>query len=231
MRRPPYGATVVGMTTKAPLTTPHAPSMPSPGVCPLNLDVARLRRAIQDEYAEVASDPSAGFHFHTGRPLTALLGYDLADVDALPDLAVESFAGVGNLWLWGRLRPGETVVDVGSGAGLDAMIAARQVGPTGRVIGVDMTPAMLEKARANAALVGAGNAEFREGLAEALPVDDACADVVTSNGVLNLCPDKDAAYRELFRVLKPGGRLQLADIVVRRAVPPDAREDIDLWTG
>ena len=114
---------------------------------------------------------------------------------------------------------------------LDAIIAAYQVGPTGRVIGVDMTPAMVEKARANAALVGATNVEFREGLADALPVPDACADVITSNGVINLCPDKDAVYRELFRVLKPGGRLQLADIVVNRAVPPDAREDIDLWTG
>ena len=122
-------------------------------------------------------------------------------------------------------------MEVGSGAGLDALLAARQVGPRGRVIGVDMTPAMLEKARANAALVGLGNVEFRGGLAEALPVEDGVADVVTSNGVLNLCPDKDAAYAELFRVLKPGGRLQIADIVVNRAVPADAREDIDLWSG
>ena len=122
-------------------------------------------------------------------------------------------------------------MEVGSGAGLDAIIAAYQVGPTGRVIGVDMTPAMVEKARANAALVGATNVEFREGLAEALPVPDTCADVITSNGVINLCPDKDAVYRELCRVLKPGGRLQIADIVVNRAVPQDAREDIDLWTG
>jgi SAM-dependent methyltransferase len=203
----------------------------SPGACPINLDVARLRRAIRDEYAEVATDPAAGFHFHTGRPLAALLGYDPNEVDPLPDVAVESFAGVGNPWLWGRLRPGECVVEVGSGAGLDAIIAARQVVPTGRVIGVDMTPAMLEKARANADRVGATNVEFREGLAEALPVPNACADVITSNGVINLCPDKDAAYRELFRALKPGGRLQIADIVVKQAVPQEAREDIDLWTG
>jgi SAM-dependent methyltransferase len=203
----------------------------SPGACPINLDVARLRRAIRDEYAEVATDPAAGFHFHTGRPLAALLGYDPTEVDPLPDVAVESFAGVGNPWLWGRLRPGECVVEVGSGAGLDAIIAARQVGPTGRVIGVDMTPAMLEKARANAERVGVTNVEFREGLAEALPVPDAFADVITSNGVINLCPDKDVAYRELFRALKPGGRLQIADIIVKRGVPQDAREDIDLWTG
>ncbi|HEU5318559.1 MAG TPA: methyltransferase domain-containing protein [Chloroflexota bacterium] len=213
-------------------TSPLAESQhPSPGACPINLDVARLRRAVQDEYADVATDPAKGFHFHTGRPLAALLGYDPADVDPLPDVAVESFAGVGNPWLWGTPGPGECVVEVGSGAGLDAIIAARHVGPTGRVIGVDMTPAMLEKARANAQRVGVTNAEFREGLAEALPVPDAYADVVTSNGVINLCPDKDAVYRELFRVLKPGGRLQIADIVVTRAVPQDAREDIDLWTG
>jgi SAM-dependent methyltransferase len=186
---------------------------------------------VRNEYAEVASNPGKGFHFHTGRPLAALLGYDPRDVDPLPEVAVESFAGVGNPWVWGRLRSGETVVEVGSGAGLDALIGARQVGPSGRVVGVDMTPAMLEKARANAARVGVTNAEFRAGLAEALPVPDAFADVVTSNGVLNLCPGKDAAYRELFRVLKPGGRLQLADILVTRAVPQDARGEIDLWTG
>jgi SAM-dependent methyltransferase len=216
------------MTVQA---SPNHAKAASPGACPINLDVARLRRAIQDEYAEVATDPSAGFHFHTGRPLAALLGYDPADVDRLPDVAVESFAGVGTPWIWGRLAPGETVVEVGSGAGLDAIIATRQVGPTGRVVGVDMTPAMLEKARANVALAGAANVEFREGLAEALPVPDAFADVITSNGVINLCSDKDAVYRELFRALKPGGRLQIADIVVKRAVPRDAREDIDLWTA
>jgi arsenite methyltransferase len=203
----------------------------SPGACPINLDVARLRQAVQAEYAEVATEPSKGFHFHTGRPLTTMLGYDPAEIDSLPEVAVESFAGVGNPFIWGRLGPGATVVEAGSGAGLDAIIAARQVGPTGRVIGVDMTPAMLDKARANAILVGASNVEFHEGLAEALPLPDAFADVITSNGVINLCPDKDAAYRELLRVLKPGGRLQIADIIVGRAVPRDARDDIDLWAA
>jgi len=216
------------MTVEMQITETHGVS---PGACPINLDVARLRLAVQQEYEEVATNPSLGFHFHTGRPLATLLGYDPADVVPLPEVAVESFAGVGNPWIWGRLTTGDTVVDVGSGAGLDALIAARQVGPNGRVVGVDMTPAMLSKARSNAALVGIENVEFREGLAEALPVDDGFADVITSNGVINLCPDKDAAYRELYRVLKPGGRLQIADIIVRRAVPRDAREDIDLWTG
>ena len=231
MRPRSRGRSVVGMTeTTIPTSQPGLHGV-SPGACPVNLDVARLRRAIRDEYAEVATDPSVGFHFHTGRPLAALLGYDQAEVDALPDAVVESFAGVGNPWLWGRLRPGERVVEVGSGAGLDAILAARQVGPSGQVIGVDMTPAMLEKARGNAARVGLTNTEFRAGLAEALPLPDEFADVIISNGVINLCPDKDAVYRELFRVLKPGGRLQIADIVVNRPVPQDSREDIDLWTG
>ena len=203
----------------------------SPGACPVNLDVARLRSAIQAEYAEVALKPSNGFHFHTGRALAALLGYDPAEIRLLPDDAVESFAGVGNPFVWGRLRPGEVVVDVGSGAGLDAIIAARQVGARGRVVGVDMTPAMVAKAVANAAAVGAANVEFREGVAEALPVPDASADAVLSNGVINLCHDKDSVFRELRRVLKPGGRLQLADIVVERPVPKEAKEDVDLWTG
>ncbi|MGH2371142.1 MAG: methyltransferase domain-containing protein, partial [Chloroflexota bacterium] len=143
----------------------------------MHLDVGALQRAIRQEYEEVATNPTKGFHFHTGRPLAAMLGYDPADVDPLPDVVVESFAGVGNPFVWGRLRPGETVVEVGSGAGLDALIAAGQVGPSGRVIGMDMTPAMLAKARANAALVGRTNVEFREGLAEALPVPDGSADV------------------------------------------------------
>jgi arsenite methyltransferase len=195
------------------------------------LDVRRLRSAIQDEYAEVATTPEKGFHFHTGRPLAALLGYDPAETDALPDSVIESFAGVGNPFAFGRLRPGETVVEVGSGAGFDAALAARQVGPTGRLIGVDMTPAMLEKARTNAALLALGNLEFRQGYAEELPVSDGTADVVISNGVINLSPDKAAVFREIARVLKPGGRVQIADIVVQQAVPTTAKEDIGLWTG
>ena len=198
---------------------------------PINVDVRALRSAIQDEYAEVATTPEKGFHFHTGRPLAAMLGYDPSETGALPDSAIESFAGVGNPFAFGRLRPGETVVEVGSGAGFDAVLAARQVGPTGRVIGVDMTPAMLEKARANADLMGLPNVEFRQGYIEELPLDDATADVVISNGVINLSPDKEAVFREIARVLKPGGRVQVADIVVARAVPDAAKENIDLWTG
>ncbi|HEY3082201.1 MAG TPA: methyltransferase domain-containing protein [Chloroflexota bacterium] len=197
----------------------------------VKLDVGALRSAIQEEYAEVAACPLKGYHFHVGRAHAERLGYDPADLDPLPEPVVESFAGLGNPFALGRLAPGETVVEVGSGAGMDALIAARQVGPAGRVIGVDMTDAMVEKARANALLVDAANAEFRKGLAEELPVADGTADVVLSNGVINLCPDKEAAYREVLRVLKPGGRIQVVDTAVRTAVPEDAREDIALWSG
>lgn len=195
------------------------------------LDVDQLRSAIQEEYAEVAACPLRGFHFHTGRFLAARLGYPADRIAALPDPVVESFAGVGNPFVWGEPTRGETVLDLGSGAGFDALQAAQMVGPTGRVIGIDMTPAMLEKARHNAELLGLGNAEFREGYLEALPVLDGSVDLVVSNGVVNLCPDKEAVLAEAYRVLKPGGRLQLSDIVVATAVPEDGKADISLWTG
>ena len=198
---------------------------------PINLDLQALRSAIKDEYAEVATQPEKGFHFHTGRPLARLLGYSAETTDPLPELVIESFAGVGNPFVFGALRPGEIVVEVGSGAGFDAVLAALQVGPSGRVIGVDMTPAMLEKARANVEHLGLTNAEFRQGYMEELPIGDTSADVVISNGVINLSPDKEAVFREIARVLKPGGRIQIADIVVARAVPNSAKENIDLWTG
>jgi SAM-dependent methyltransferase len=197
----------------------------------LKLDHAQLRGAIQAEYAEVATSPDKGFHFHTGRPLARLLGYPAAETDPLPESVVASFAGVGNPFVFGPPRPGETVVEIGSGAGFDAVLAARRVGPNGRVIGVDMTPAMLEKARANAAALGLEHLEFREGFIEELPIDDACADLVISNGVINLSPDKGTVFREIARVLKPGGRAQIADIIVQKAVPDAAKENIDLWTG
>lgn len=196
---------------------------------PLNSEL--LHAAIQAEYAEVASCPLQGFHFHTGRFLANRLGYPAARVDPLPDAVVESFAGVGNPFSWGDLNPGETVVDLGSGAGFDALLAAAMVGAGGRVIGIDMTPAMLDKARRNAALLGLGNVAFREGFLEDLPFPDATADVILSNGVINLCPDKASVLAEAYRVLKPGGRLQVADIVVSREVPSEAKEDIALWTG
>jgi SAM-dependent methyltransferase len=195
------------------------------------LDVHQLRAAIQDEYAEIAMTPTKGFHFHIGRPLAAMLGYDRSETDALPDAIVESFAGVGNPFAFGRLHPGEVVVEIGSGAGFDAVLAARQVGPAGRVIGVDMTPAMVDKARANATLLGLRHLELRHGYAEELPASDDMADVVISNGVINLSPDMAAVFREIVRVLKPGGRVQFADIVVEKPVPESAKENIDLWTG
>ena len=197
----------------------------------LLLNTARLRAAIQDEYTEVASDPRQGFHFHTGRFLAARLGYPADRVAALPDQAVESFSGVGNPFSWGDLQPGETVIDLGSGAGFDAILAARMVGADGRVIGVDMTPAMREKGQQNAARLGITNLEFRDGYLEALPIPDQTADVIISNGVINLCPDKAAVLAEAYRVLKPGGRLQIADIVVTKSVPDGAKQDIALWTG
>ena len=196
-----------------------------------NLDLDTLREAIREEYTDVATCPMKGFHFHTGRLLADRLGYPAERVDRLPAVAIESFAGVGNPFAWGDPAPGETVLDMGSGAGFDALLAAMKVGPEGRVIGVDMTPAMVDKARANAAALGLANVEVRAGYLEALPVDDGSVDLVISNGVLNLCPDKAAVLAETYRVLRPGGRMQLSDIVVARAVPEEAKADIALWTG
>lgn len=214
------------------MSTAHVPegtiSLPEP--IP-DLDRDGLRAAIQAEYAEVATDPDKGFHFHTGRPLTRILGYADVWLDGIPEGAIQSFAGTGNLFRLGELSAGEHVVDVGCGAGIDSLIAARMVGETGSVIGVDMTPAMLAKAWRHATEAGARNVAFREGYGEALPVPDGWADVVISNGVLNLMPDKVIALTEMARVLKPGGRLQIADIMVQLPVPQDAKADISLWTG
>jgi SAM-dependent methyltransferase len=213
----------------------------------VGLNLEELRAAVREEYATVALNPDQGFHFHTGRRLAHMLGYRAEWLENIPEASIESFAGTGNPFSLGALRPGERVVDVGSGAGLDSLIAARMVGPTGRVIGVDMTPAMLDKARRAAAQAGLTNVEFREGYAEALPVPDGWADVVISNGVLNLMPDKSVALAEMARVLsspalvsgrasdpapaKLAGRLQIADILVQKAVPESAKRKIDLWTG
>jgi SAM-dependent methyltransferase len=195
------------------------------------VDADALRGQIRDKYTEVALTPEEGFHFHTGRPLARMLGYDDAIVSSLPQSAVESFAGTGNPFSFGDLRPGETVLDIGCGAGFDTLIAARQVGPAGRVIALDMTPAMLEKAAAGAQEMRLSNVDFRRGLAEELPVDSESVDVVISNGVINLCPDKVAVMKEVHRVLKPGGRFQIADIVVHKEVPQGAKDNIDLWSG
>ena len=198
---------------------------------PVDLDRDALRSAIQEEYGIVATEPHRGFHFHTGRHLTRLLGYDDLWLDGIPEPSIASFAGTGNPLSLGSLRPGERVVDVGCGAGIDSLIAARMVGETGRVIGVDMTPAMIEKARASTAALGTPNVEFRIGHAEALLIDDAWADVVISNGVMNLFPDKLAGLEEMARVLRPGGRLQIGDILVQKPVGEGAKRNIDLWKG
>jgi SAM-dependent methyltransferase len=195
------------------------------------LDVAVLRNAIRTEYAQVASDPGKGFHFHTGRRLARILGYLDAWLDGVPEDTIASFAGTGNPFSLGPLRAGERVVDVGCGAGIDSLIAAHMVGPSGAVVGVDMTPAMLDRARASAAHRGLANVRFHEGLAESLPVAEGWADVVISNGVLNLFPDKLAGLQEMARVLKPGGRLQIGDIVVQKSVGDKAKRDVDLWKG
>jgi arsenite methyltransferase len=195
------------------------------------VDLEELRASIRAEYAAVASEPDRGFHFHTGYRLAAILGYSQEWIETLPPGAVASMAGTGNPFAMGEIQPGERVVDCGSGAGADALIAARMVGPAGRVIGIDMTPEMLAKARASATEAGLTNVEFREGILEALPVETAWADVVISNGVLNLVPDKAAALAEMYRVLRPGGRLQAADIVLERAVSASSKQDIGLWTG
>jgi SAM-dependent methyltransferase len=190
-----------------------------------------LRADVREKYREVALHPDGDFHFHTGRPLAALLGYPSEVVDALPDRAVESFAGVGNPFSLRPLQPGEHVVDFGSGGGFDCFVAVSAVGPEGHVVGVDMTPEMLAKSRATAKSLGLERVEFREGLLEHLPVEDEWADVVISNGVINLCADKAAVFAEAYRVLRPGGVLQFADIANGRPLPEAAVCEIDLWTG
>jgi arsenite methyltransferase len=200
--------------------------------CPIvGLDVEGLREAIKQEYAAVATQPDQGFHFHTGRPLARLLGYEDDWLAGIPEPSIASLAGTGNPFRLGLLAPGERVVDVGCGAGIDTLIAAKMVGVKGQAVGVDMTPAMLDKARGSAREMGATNVDFREGFAESLPVPDGYADVVISNGVLNLFPDKVAGLSEMARVLRHGGRLQIGDILVLRTVGEKAKRNVDLWKG
>ncbi|KPK65720.1 MAG: hypothetical protein AMS21_04035 [Gemmatimonas sp. SG8_38_2] len=196
-----------------------------------NVDVETLRCEIRNEYAEVAENPGRGFHFHTGRRLAKILGYDEDLLDAVPESAIESFAGTGNPFNLGAIQVGAHVVDIGSGAGIDSLIAGYLAGPQGRVVGIDMTPEMLSKATKAASEAGMSHVEFREGYAESLPVPDGWADTIISNGVVNLCPDKLTAFGEMYRVLKPGGRIQIADILVQKPVPDDAKRDIVLWKG
>ena len=195
------------------------------------VDAAALREEVKKKYRDVAVAPNATYHFHTGRPLAKRLGYDTAAVDVMPDEAVESFAGVANPFSLRELQAGERVVDLGSGAGFDCFFAADKVGPQGRVVGVDMTEEMLAKSRKTAQSMGLANVEFRAGILEELPVEDGWADVVISNGVINLCADKQRVFSEIRRVLRPGGNLQFADIANGREVPAGAVANIDLWTA
>jgi SAM-dependent methyltransferase len=190
-----------------------------------------LREEVRKEYANVALDPHKGYHFHTGRNALDIIGYDESLFEGLPDSNIASFAGTGNPFMLGPINTGDVVVDIGSGSGLDALIASKLVGPSGRVIGIDMTPEMLSKARAGAKKIGWANVEFRKGLVEDLPLPNDFADVVISNGVLNLTLNKVNTLREWERILKPGGRLYIGDILVSKKVPESAMDDISLWTG
>ncbi|HEU4977427.1 MAG TPA: methyltransferase domain-containing protein [Solirubrobacteraceae bacterium] len=195
------------------------------------LDTAELEQRVQHMYEEVALEPGREFHFETGRPLAERLGYPPAELDRIPAAAVESFAGVGHFLDLAALRPGETVLDLGSGSGTDSFLAACSVGATGRVIGVDMTPAQLAKARRLARHAGFAQTDFREGHIEAPPVDDGSVDCVISNGVVNLSPDKPAVFAAAARALRLGGRLALADIVTEHQLPDGVTCDAALWAA
>jgi SAM-dependent methyltransferase len=196
---------------------------------PVDVDV--LREEIRKTYADVSASQEREFIFPTGRAWARELGYPEPELSLVPDATVESFAGVANHWLLGRAAARAVVLDLGCGAGTDLLIAAQMIGPDGRAIGVDMTAAMLDRARASAAAMELENVELHEALIEKLPVEDASVDLVISNGVIDLVPEKDAVFDEIDRVLKPGGRLQIADVVIHHEVSEDARKRIDLWTG
>ena len=197
----------------------------------IEIDVEVLKSEIRKTYASVSQEPEKDFIFPTGRAWAADLGYPPELLDRVPESAAESYAGVANPFSLGELQPGERVLDLGSGAGTDSLVAAQMVAPEGRVTGLDMTPEMLAKARGAAAEMGQENVEFVEGEAEQLPFPDGSFDVVISNGVIDLAPDKDAVFSEIFRVLAPGGRIQLADVTIQNPVSEEGRRNIDLWTG
>jgi SAM-dependent methyltransferase len=196
---------------------------------PVDVDV--LREEIRKTYTDVSTDHNQEFIFPTGRAWAQELGYPEPELARVPNATVESFAGVANHWLLGRIAPASVVLDLGCGAGTDLLIAAQMTGPQGRVVGVDMTPAMLEQARASAREMGFEHVELHGSLIESLPLESTSVDVVISNGVIDLIPDKDAVFDEIDRVLRPGGRLQVADVVIHEEVSEDARKRIDLWTG
>jgi SAM-dependent methyltransferase len=196
---------------------------------PVDVDV--LRTEIRKTYTDVSTDQEQEFIFPTGRSWAKELGYPEPELSRVPDASVESFAGVANHWLLGRIDPGSVVLDLGCGAGTDLLVAAQMASAAGRVIGVDMTSAMLDRAGSSAHEMGLDNVELHESLIESLPVEDGSVDVVISNGVIDLVPDKEAVFDEIDRVLRPGGRLQIADVVIHHEVSQDARKRIDLWTG
>jgi SAM-dependent methyltransferase len=195
------------------------------------VDVGVLRDEIRKTYTDVSTDQDKDYIFPTGRTWAQELGYPEPELSRVPDATVDSFAGVANHWALGRIEPGEVVLDLGCGAGTDLLIAAQMTGPQGRVIGVDMTTSMLGRARESAEAMGVDIVELHESLIEELPLGDASVDVVISNGVIDLVPDKDAVLDEIDRVLRPGGRLQIADVIIHEEVSEDARKRIDLWTG
>lgn len=201
-------------------------------VCPVGFDKERLKSEVRATYSQVAENPHGEFHFHRGPAYAArLLGYDIEELNALPARATEPFAGVGNPFKMEPLAPGATVADIGSGAGMDCLLAARRVGKTGRVVGIDMTDAMLARARSAAAEGGFDQVRFEKGEMTDLPFESGSVDVLISNGVFNLAPDKAAVFSELHRVVKRGGRVQFADIIIGTELSEDARNNIDLWTG
>jgi len=201
-------------------------------ICPTGFDAARLKRAVHDTYAAVARDPGGDFHFHRGPEYAARqLGYDLAELESLPSVSTAPFAGVGNPFLMGALPKDAAVVDIGAGAGMDCLLAGRRTGPGGSVTGIDMTDEMLDRARAGASEAGLDHVRFEKGDITHLPLETESVDVVISNGVFNLVPDKPALFAEIYRVVKPGGRLQFADITVGVELSESVRNDIDLWTG
>ena len=197
----------------------------------VDIDVETLKCEIKKTYARVSTEQDTEFIFPTGRAWALDLGYPADLLDRVPEASAGSFAGVANPFSLDLLQPGEQVLDLGSGAGTDSLVAAQMVGSTGRVVGIDMTPEMVTTARDSAQAMGAENVEFREGEAEELPFSDGSFDVVISNGVIDLVPDKDAVFSELHRVLRPGGRLQLADVTIQQPVSEEGRRNIDLWTG
>ena len=197
----------------------------------VTVNVDLLRSEIEKTYTEVSTEPDKKFIFPTGRIWAEDLGYPPRELSRVPDATVESFAGVANPHSLGRIEEGATVLDLGCGAGTDLLIAAQMTGPAGRALGVDMTSSMLDRARASAREMGLTNVELHQSLIESLPIPDASVDVIISNGVIDLVPDKDAVFDEIDRVLRPGGRLQIADVVIHTEVSEDARDRIDLWTG